>query len=217
MEILRTAAQKIGITGPIHATGRAHLYRSHWQPGQWRHDWIRDLVGQLRDISKKKWLPLVIRDQAMYFAFKLRPIAGATASNAFEDDILKLVFQAVTFASIAINATASPATNIATALHTADPGEAGTQSTSEAAYGSYARTNVARTTGGFTVSSGAVTPAANITFPTSSGSGSTITHFSYGHSVANYMICSGSISPTIPVGAAGVTPILTTATSVTCD
>jgi hypothetical protein len=39
-------------------------------------------------------------------------------------------------------------------LHTADPGEAGDQTTSEATYKSYARVSVARTTAGWTVTSG---------------------------------------------------------------
>jgi hypothetical protein len=97
-----------------------------------------------------------------------------TIADVTELNILKLVFNATTWANYAVNATASPETNIVVALHTADPGDAGTQSTSEAAYGSYARVNVARTTGGWTASGTApaqVVPVAAITFPASSGSG----------------------------------------------
>lgn len=60
-------------------------------------------------------------------------------SNAAETGIMKLLFQAVAWANIADNTATSPDTNISMALHTADPGEAGTQSTSEATYTSYAR------------------------------------------------------------------------------
>lgn len=55
-------------------------------------------------------------------------------------------------------------------LHTADPGEAGAQNTSEAAYTGYARVAVARTSGGWTVSTSATTNAAAITFGQSSTS-----------------------------------------------
>jgi hypothetical protein len=145
-----------------------------------------------------------------------------TIADVTELNILKLVFNATTWANYAINASASPETNIVVALHTADPGDAGTQSTSEAAYGSYARVNVARTTGGWTASGTApaqVVPVAAITFPASSGSGSTITHFSTGKSGggATDILWSGTVTPNIAVGASGITPQLTTATSITLD
>ena len=53
-------------------------------------------------------------------------IAGAT-----ETAILSLVFNATAWANYADNAASSPQTNISVALHTADPGTSGTQSTSE--------------------------------------------------------------------------------------
>jgi len=53
--------------------------------------------------------------------------------NTFEDDILKLIFNATAIADLADNDTTSPATTLTVALHTADPGEAGTQATSETA------------------------------------------------------------------------------------
>jgi hypothetical protein len=51
--------------------------------------------------------------------------------NTFENDLLKLIFNATAIANIADNAAASPLTNLFVALHTADPGEAGDQTTSE--------------------------------------------------------------------------------------
>lgn len=74
--------------------------------------------------------------------------------NTFEDDILKLIFNATGIADLADNDATTPATTLTVALHTADPGEAGTQLTSETAYTGYARQTVARTTGGWTVASG---------------------------------------------------------------
>src|SRR4051812_7317439 len=94
-------------------------------------------------------------------------------SNTTESAILVLVFNATAWANYADNAASSPQTNIVVALHTADPGEAGTQTTSEAAYTSYARVNVARTTGGWTETSGSVSPVANIDFPAGTGGSGT--------------------------------------------
>lgn len=72
--------------------------------------------------------------------------------NTFEDDMLKLIFNASAIADLAENDASSPATTLTVALHTADPGEGGTQTTNETAYTGYARVAVARTTGGWTVS-----------------------------------------------------------------
>ena len=69
-------------------------------------------------------------------------------STTTETAILKLVYQAVAWANYADNAGTSPQTNTGLSLHTADPGTAGTASTSEIGYTSYTRVNVARTSGG---------------------------------------------------------------------
>ena len=63
-------------------------------------------------------------------------------ANATETAILKLVFQAVAWANYADNAATTPQTQVAVGLHTADPGDAGTMSTSEIAYTGYARVAV---------------------------------------------------------------------------
>lgn len=140
-------------------------------------------------------------------------------SDTTENAILNLIFSATTWANYAINATTSPETNIVVALHTADPVDAGTMSTSEAAYSSYARTNVARSTGWTTSSAGSVSPAANIDFPASGASGTTVTHFSTGKSGggASAILWSGTVTPNIAIGAAGVTPRLTTGSTITLD
>ena len=64
--------------------------------------------------------------------------------NSTENDVLSLFFLK-TLPAWAGTLSATGDTNITVALHTADPGEAGTQSTSEATYTSYARVNVIRT------------------------------------------------------------------------
>ena len=94
-------------------------------------------------------------------------IAGTT-----ETAILQLIYNATAWANYADNAAASPQTNIAISLHTADPGTGGNQSTSEVAYTSYSRASVARTVGGWTVTGvgpANCSPVSNITFPAGSG------------------------------------------------
>lgn len=142
-------------------------------------------------------------------------------SNTTESAVLALIFNATAWANYADNAASTPQTNIAVALHTADPGEAGSQSTSEAAYTSYARVSVARTSGGWTVSGTAPTqavPAAAINFPAATGGSETETFFSTGKTGggATAILASGSVTPSIVVSS-GVTPQLTTATAITLD
>lgn len=139
-------------------------------------------------------------------------------SNAFENSLLKLIFNATAIANLADNAASSPLTNLYVSLHTADPGEAGDQSTSEATYTGYARVAVARTTGGWTVTNNSVSPVANIDFPNCTGGTNTITYFGVGtaSSGAGVLYYSGTVTPSIAVSS-GVTPRLTTASTITED
>ena len=91
-------------------------------------------------------------------------------------------------------------------LHTADPGEAGTATTSEVAYTSYARVAVSRTTG-FTIAGNAVSNAALVQFPQSGGSGTDCTHFAVvtTASGAGQIILRGALSATLPTGS-GIQP-----------
>lgn len=100
--------------------------------------------------------------------------------NTFETELLALTFNATTIANLAINATSGPLTVLYVSLHTADPGEGGDQTTSEANYTGYDRVAVNRNSGGWTVSSGSAVNAALIEFPESAGVPNTITHFAVG-------------------------------------
>lgn len=139
-------------------------------------------------------------------------------SNAYETDILDLLFNATAIANVADNAASSPLTNLYLALHSSDPGEAGDQTTNEVAYTSYARVAVARTSGGFTVSGNSVVLAADADFPACTGSTATATHFSVGSltSGAGKIFYSGTVTPNISIST-GVTPRLTTGTTITED
>jgi hypothetical protein len=139
-------------------------------------------------------------------------------SNSFENSLLKLIFNATAIANLADNTATSPLTNLYVSLHTADPGEAGDQTTSETTYTSYARVAVLRTTGGWTVTANSVSPVANIDFPAATGGSGTITYFGVGTAAsgAGVLYYSGTVTPSIAV-TSGVTPRLTTASTITED
>ena len=142
-------------------------------------------------------------------------------TNAYETALLQLVFQNSTIANIGdatgLRGSTTPG-QLFFSLHSADPGEVGTQATSEVSYTGYARVGVARSGAGFTVTDNSVSPTANVDFPACTGGTATATHFSIGvaSSGATLVLYKGAISPTIAI-AAGVTPRLTTATAITED
>jgi hypothetical protein len=142
-------------------------------------------------------------------------------SNTHETDYLKLIFNNVTMTLVgdAAGILKSVADgSLYFSLHTADPGEAGDQTTSEVAYTSYARVAVARTTGGFTVTGNAVALVANVTFPAGTGGSGTAGFWGIGASASGVgkLLYKGAISPSIVCGS-GVTPQLTAGTVVTED
>ena len=105
--------------------------------------------------------------------------------------------------------------NVFISLHTADPGEAGNQTTNEANYTNYARQPVARSTGGFTATNPSTNVAA-ITFPQCGINGNTITHVAigtvvsstgqilYSGALASPIIVSSLITPQFAIGALSV-------------
>ena len=121
-------------------------------------------------------------------------------SNTTENDLMLLFFNATALSWDALG-------TLYVALHTADPGEAGTATTSEATYTSYARVGVTRGGGGFTVVGNGVSNAALIQFPQCTGSTNTITHFSIvtTASGAGQIIVSGALSSSLSV-ASGIQP-----------
>ena len=135
-----------------------------------------------------------------------------SASNAFENDLLLLIFNNTNIANIG-DATglrgSATAGSLYVSLHTADPGEAGTQATSETSYTGYARVAVARSGAGWTVSGTAPTQVANaatITFGTSTVGTPTITHFAVGYESAGAtkIIISGALSSSQVINIGGV-------------
>lgn len=143
-------------------------------------------------------------------------------SDTFENQLLALIFNATAITGIASNAASAPLTSLFVSLHTADPGEAGTQTTNEVtttAYTGYLRVAVGRTSSGWTVTNNSVSPANTISFPAcTGGTGATITHFAVGTATtgASTILYKGTVSPNIAV-TSGVTPQLTTASTITED
>ena len=138
--------------------------------------------------------------------------------NTFENDLLKLIYNATAIANIADDASSSPLTNLFVALHTSDPGEAGDQTTNECTYTGYGRATVARTSGGWTVTANSVSPASTISFGACTAGSETATHASVGVAVsgASKILHSGALSPTIAISD-GVTPQISTSSTITED
>ncbi len=94
-------------------------------------------------------------------------------SNTTENDFIKYAFNG-TAISWDANGT------LYVALHTADPGEAGDQTTNEATYTGYGRIGVSRDSGGWTCSGNQASNTAEVTFAECTGLSDTITHVSVG-------------------------------------
>lgn len=117
-----------------------------------------------------------------------------------------LIFNATAWSGWADNTATSPVTNTFTSLHTADP-TTGNQTTSESAYTSYARVSKARTSGGWSCSSGVASNVAAITFPACTGGTSTVTHCGEGKlpSGTGEVVAAGAVTSSLSVST-GITP-----------
>jgi hypothetical protein len=103
--------------------------------------------------------------------------------NTFENDLLLLIFNNTNIANIgdAGGLRGSVAAgSLYLSLHTADPGEAGDQTTNEVAYTGYARVAVARSGAGFVVTGNSVSPAANVDFGACTAAPATYTYWAIG-------------------------------------
>lgn len=131
--------------------------------------------------------------------------------NSFENALLLLIFNNTDIANIGdtdgLQGSAT-AGSLYVALHTGDPGEAGSATTSEATYTNYARVAVARSDSGWTVSGNTATNAAAVEFPEAgAASDETLTHFSIttASSGASLVLYKGALGVSLPV-VEGVAP-----------
>jgi hypothetical protein len=83
-------------------------------------------------------------------------------------------------------------------------------------YLAYARVSVGRTTTGWKVTGNVAYPRAAVSFPQATSGTATITHFGIGTATSGtgQLLYSGTVTPNIAI-AAGVTPSLTTGSSIT--
>ena len=119
-------------------------------------------------------------------------------SNATETALLSYIFTATAPSWAA-------ATDLDVHFHTADPGEAGVSTTSEAAYGSYALVTVSRATSAWTVTGNAVVNDNLIQFPQCTSGSETLTHVSVTPSGSTTILYSGALSSPIAVST-GIQP-----------
>lgn len=129
---------------------------------------------------------------------------------AMKNALAKLLFNGTPIASIADNAAAAPAVTYYLSLHIADPGEAGTQATSEANYPGYARQPVARSAAGFNVVGGDAALVNYADFPEGTGDGNgNVAFWGIGLALngAGTLLAKGPTTKVIPTGD-GITPRL---------
>lgn len=145
-----------------------------------------------------------------------------SASNAFETSLLELIFNNTAIANIGDASGLQPsatAGSLYVSLHTADPGEGGDQSTSEAGYTSYARVAVARSGAGWTVSGNSVSNAAAVDFPEATGGSATVTHFGIGTAAsgAGVLLFKGELDASLGITTGMVPSFAIGALTVTVD
>jgi len=145
-----------------------------------------------------------------------------SATNAFENGLLGLIFQNADLANVgdAIGLRGSSTAGVFyISLHTADPGETGAQTTNETSYTNYARVSVARSSSNWAVSSGVADNVNAITFPQCGTTGATITHVGIGSSStgAGNLFISGSATSSLAVSN-GITPEIAAGNlDISCD
>lgn len=145
-----------------------------------------------------------------------------SATNVFENGLLSLIFENSNYANVG-DATGLRGSSTAgvfyISLHTTTtgPGEAGSQTTNEAAYTSYARQSVVRSTSGWTVASGVCDNDGVITFPQATGGTETEQSFGIGSDVSGAgnaflwgalgasLAVSTGITPSFAIGALDIT------------
>lgn len=202
---------------------RAGIGRGRWHQSR---DTMKEFIWEplfedLRKLNEDLHVPRYWREWALIYAFKLKPIGGGTIGDTFENDLGKLIFNAIAIANLAQDGT-TPKTTLGISLHTADPGEAGNQTTSACTYTNYARAVCARdntTASRWVLTANVANPNAAINFPLGGGGSGTATYFGIGTETdtsAGKLLFSGTVTPNIVTGS-GVTPQLTTASSVTFE
>ena len=134
-------------------------------------------------------------------------------SNTFENALLQLILANQAAANVGNTAGLQPSSvagSVYASLHTATLTGASTQSTSEAAYTSYARVAIARTTGAWTFTGSSPTTGENsgaVTFPAATGGSETETYAAIGTAASGTgeILWWGPLTSSLAVSS-GITP-----------
>ena len=131
-------------------------------------------------------------------------------SNVSETALLNLLFKNIAWANVGDASGLQPSATAGSfyiRLHSADPGEAGDQTTSEIAYTGYAAVAVTRGAG-FTVAGDTISNAATVQFGECTAGTATVTHFTVGTAAsgAGSVIYRGALSATRSISS-GITPL----------
>lgn len=132
-------------------------------------------------------------------------------SNTSETGLLNLLFNNTAWANIGDASGLQPSATAGSfyiALHSADPGEAGDQTTNEISYTGYARVAVARSGAGFTVSGDTVSNAATVQYGECTAGSATAAYFSVGlaSSGAGAILYRGALDASRNI-TSGITPL----------
>ena len=125
-------------------------------------------------------------------------------SNAAEAALLDLLFLNADWAGVGDAGglqNSAAAGDLYISLHTADPGEAGDQTTNEAGYTGYARVAVPRAAGGWTRTISVMANADLVQFAQCTGGSAVATHFAIGRdgSGAGQIILSGPLNAALSI------------------
>ena len=144
----------------------------------------------------------------------------AGKSAAWENGVLNLLFLNQAFAAVGDASGLQPSAatgSLYVSLHTADPTDAGTQSSNETAYNGYGRIAVSRAAGFTSATTGVIVPAADIDFAECTGTpGAAVTYFGIGVSGtgATTLVYAGALSPSVTM-ATGVIPRVKATSTIT--
>lgn len=136
----------------------------------------------------------------------------SAATDTLENQLLLLLFNNAALAGLGDTAGlpgSAAAGSLYVSLHTADPGEAGAQNTTEATYTGYARVAVARSGAGWTITGNAFANAATVQFPSATAGNNALTHIGIGTAATGpgKLLWRGAFtSPTSITVTAGIAP-----------
>lgn len=146
----------------------------------------------------------------------------AAKSRQYAYDLLRLILNATSLDKLAEDNSVDGVTQFYLALHTADPGDNGSQASSETNYVDYARQAINRTAAamGCTLASPSVASfVSDIIFPDigAASAAQTLTHWSLGFDAAGAgeILFRGPIAPTLPIASGQSGPILAAGTTIT--